>query len=691
MRAQPFDDYRPLLIAFNLATQRGDASQGAGTIGPRRKVVEARATRGKRSQHRIAMRYGLVARHAQASQNVARRPHHHRLCVRTHHFRLYYILLSTNAARTRRTRYNSARVLRLDNKAIAHIFYETADLMEVNGDDSFRIRSYRRAAEALEGHPQQVSDLMDEPKKLLAIPGIGKGMAANIQELNREGKLTPHQELLKKYRPSMLELLKIQGLGPKTIAMLWSAFQVSDLAGVEQLARDGKLRELPRMSEKTEQKILKAIEDYRRISGRFLLDEADRTAEKLTEHLRHIQGIDKITPAGSLRRGRETVGDLDVLVTGPCCVDDQQRADLIEEILRFPGIVQVLAKGDNKVSFKLRNGLQVDVRTLSPDTYGAALQYFTGSKNHNVTLRQRALKLGFTLSEYGLFRLDDNQRVAGATEEEIYGKLNLDCIPPEMRENCGEIEAAAEHKLPRLITIDDIRGEVHMHTVETDGRNTIAEMAEAAKARGYQYIAITDHSKNLAFANGLDDKRAVEHIARIHAANDQTEGITIMAGIEVDILADGALDLSDSVLEQMDVVVASVHSAFNQESGQMTDRLLQAIGNGNVSILGHPTGRLLLRRDAYPFNMDAVLKTALQNKVAMELNAYPDRLDLNDVHLRMAREHGVKVVINTDAHHTTHFEKIKYGILQARRAWLTPADVLNTLPEKEFRQAMKRL
>ena len=577
----------------------------------------------------------------------------------------------------------------LDNKAIAHIFYETADLMEVNGDDSFRIRSYRNAAEALEGYPAPVSALLDEPKKLLAIPGIGKGMAANIQELCREGKLKQHQELLTKYRPSMLELLKIQGLGPKTIALLWSAFQVSDVAGVEQLAREGKLRELPRLSEKSEQKILKAIEDYRRISGRFLIDEADRTAEKLTEHLKHIKGIEKITPAGSLRRGRETVGDLDMLITGSCCVNDEQRAALIEEVLRFPGIVDVLAKGDNKVSFKLRSGMQVDVRTLPPESYGAAMQYFTGSKSHNVTLRQRALKMGLTLNEYGLFRLEDNKRVAGVTEDEIYGALKLDCIPPEMRENCGEIDLAAKHELPKLVTVKDLRGEVHMHTIETDGRCTIEEMAGAAKERGYKYIAITDHSKNLAFANGLDDRRAIEHIARIRAASEQSNGLTIMAGIEVDILADGELDLSDSVLEQMDVVVASVHSAFNQEPQQMTDRLLRALENKNVSILGHPTGRLLLRRDAYHFDMDAILRAALKNKVAMELNAYPDRLDLNDVHLRMARERGVKIVINTDAHHTSHFEKIKYGVLQARRAWLTASDVLNTLPEKAFRQAMK--
>jgi DNA polymerase (family 10) len=318
------------------------------------------------------------------------------------------------------------------------------------------------------------------------------------------------------------------------------------------------------------------------------------------------------------------------------------------------------------------------------------MQYFTGSKSHNVTLRQRALKMGMTLNEYGLVRLEDDKLVAGKTEADIYKKLGLDYIPPEMRENCGEIEAAAEHHLPSLLELKDIRGEIHMHTVETDGKNTIEEMAFAARERGYEYIAITDHTKNLAFANGLDDKRAVEHIKRIRQADNQIEGIRILAGAEVDILADGALDLSDSVLEQMDVVVASVHSAFNQEASQMTGRLLNAMSNKNTMIIGHPTGRILLRRDAYQFDMEKILDFAAKEKVAMELNAYPDRLDLNDRHLRMARERGVKVVINTDAHHTTHFEKLKYGILQARRAWLTKDDVLNTLPAEKLVAALKR-
>jgi DNA polymerase (family 10) len=384
------------------------------------------------------------------------------------------------------------------------------------------------------------------------------------------------------------------------------------------------------------------------------------------------------------------VGDVDLLITGKCCSNEKQRSAVIDRVIAVPGLTDLLAKGENKLSFKIRSGMQVDVRILPPESFGAAMQYFTGSKSHNVTLRQRALKMGMTLNEYGLARLDDEKHVAGSTEEEIYAKLGLDYIPPEMRENCGEIDLAAEHKLPELLKQEDIRGELHMHTVETDGKNTIEEMAAAAREIGYEYIAITDHSKNLAFANGLDDKRAEEHIKRIRKANDEIEGIRILAGIEVDILADGELDLSDSVLEQMDVVVASIHSAFNQEPAKMTDRLLTAMSNKNAMVIGHPTGRLLLRRDAYQLDMDKILDFAAQNKVTMEHNAYPDRLDLNDRHLRMARERGVKIVINTDAHHTSHFEKLKYGILQARRAWLTKADVLNTLPAEKLVAALKR-
>lgn len=581
----------------------------------------------------------------------------------------------------------------MDNKSIATILYETADLMEIDAQDSFRIRSYRRAAEVIDGLPEQIKDLVCEPKKLLEIPGIGKGMQSNLVELCATGKLQIQQELLTKYKPSMLELLNISGLGPKTIQLIWSAFQVADVDGVERLAKEGKLQTLPRMSEKTEQKILKSIETYRSISGRFLINDADETALKLIAHIKPLAGIEKITPAGSLRRGRETVGDLDILITGEACENDAQRNAAIKHVLKFPGILEVLAKGDNKVSFRLRSGMQVDVRLLPRDSFGAAMQYFTGSKHHNVTLRQRALKMRYTLNEYGLAQLNEDgsagKIVASKTEEDIYGKLKLAYIAPELRENCGEIEAAEKNVLPEILNLEDLQGDVHMHTVETDGRCTIEEMAEAARARGYKYMAITDHTKNLAMANGLTDERALKHLKRIREANKKIEGIKIFAGAEVDILADGSLDLSDSVLEEMDIVIASIHSHFNQEPAQMTDRLLKAVGNKNTSVIGHPTGRLLLRRDAYKFDMEAVLKAAAQNKVAMELNAYPDRLDLNDQNLRLAKQRGVKIVINTDAHHTSHMEMIKYGVLQARRAWLTKDDVLNTRAPDQFARAMK--
>ena len=581
----------------------------------------------------------------------------------------------------------------MDNKAIATLLYETADLMEIDAQDPFRIRSYRNAAEAIDGWADPIANLIGDPKKLLEIPGIGKGMQGNLVELFKTGKLPQHEELVGKYRPTMLELLKISGLGPKTIQLIWSAFQVADVDGVEKLAKAGKLRELPRMSEKTEQKILKSIETYRSISGRFLIDDADSTAQKLIDHVKGERGVEKITPAGSLRRGRETVGDLDLLITGTACESDGQRSALADHVLKFPGILETIAKGENKVSFRLRSGMQVDVRLLPRDSFGAAMQYFTGSKTHNVNLRQRAIRMGYTLNEYGLAELKDDgsagKIIASKTEEDIYKKLKLAYIPPEMRENCGEIEVAEKNEIPALLKIEDMQGDVHMHTIETDGKCTIEEMATAARDRGYKYMAITDHTKNLAMANGLTDERALLHIKKIREANKKVEGIKIFAGAEVDILAEGGLDLSDEVLAQMDIVIASVHSHFNQEPEQMTERIIKAIENPNTCLIGHPTGRLLLRRNAYKLDIDAILKAAAKHKVAMEHNAYADRLDLNDQHLRMAKQRGVKIVINTDSHHTSHMEMMKYGVLQARRAWLTKDDVLNTLPADKFAKAIK--
>ena len=577
----------------------------------------------------------------------------------------------------------------MENRQIAQILSETADLLEVSAADSFRIRSYRRAAEVVESSTVAVGQLAAEPKKLLELPGIGKGMAANIVEMEQTGALGLHQEMLARYKPSMLELLRLPGMGPKTVALFWDAAQISSIDELETACREGRLDNLPRCGPKQVAKLLQGIADYRKHAGRFHLDDADLAAERLTEYLRSFPGIERVTPAGSLRRGRDTVGDLDFLVTGPACAEDRVAA-VVEHVAGYPPIADVIGKGQNKVSFRLRQGLQVDVRMLPEKSYGAALQYFTGSKLHNVTLRQRALKMGYTLNEYALARLDDGSALPSSTEEEIYAALGMDWIPPELREDLGEIEAAAQHRLPVLIEQSDIRGDLHMHTNATDGKNTIREMAEAALERGYSYIAITDHSKNLAMTNGLDDARALEHIARIRAVDREMAGsIRIFPGIEVDILVDGALDLSDDVLAQMDVVVASVHSYFNQPAKQMTERILRAIENPFVRILGHPTGRLLLRREPYEFDLDAVLRRSAELGVAVEHNAYPDRLDLNDRNLRRAKELGCKIVVNTDAHHTSHLEKMRYGILQLRRAGLQAEDVLNTRSADDLLQRLR--
>ena len=579
----------------------------------------------------------------------------------------------------------------MENRQIAQIFFETADLLEIGAADSFRIRSYRRAAEAVESSTVALGPLAAEPKKLLEIPGIGKGMAANIVQLEQTGKLSLHQELLARYMPTMLELLRLPGMGPKTVALFWDALQIASVDELEAAARAGRLDGLPRCGPRQVAKILQGIADYRQHAGIFHLDEAENAAEKLAEYIRQLPGIGRVTTAGSLRRGRETVGDIDLLVTGPACAPEPVAA-VAEHVAAYPPMVDLIAKGQNKVSFHLRHGLQVDVRMLPEESFGAALQYFTGSKLHNVAIRQRALKLGYTLNEYALARLDDGTPLPGSTEEEIYAALGMAWIPPEMREGTGEIEAAEQDRLPHLVQQSDIRGDLHMHTVATDGKNTVREMAEAALERGYAYIAITDHSKNLAMTNGLDDARALEHVERIRAADREMEGrIKIFSGIEVDILVDAELDLSDSVLAQMDIVVASVHSYFNQPAEQMTARILRAIEDPFVRVLGHPTGRLLLRREPYVFDLETVLRRCAELGVAVEHNAYPDRLDLNDRNLRRAKELGCKIVVNTDAHHTSHFDKMRYGIRQLRRAWLQPQDVLNTLsPEGLLRQLRPR-
>ena len=578
----------------------------------------------------------------------------------------------------------------MDNVSLARLLEETAALLEIDGADLYRIRSYRRAAEAVEQQTTQLATLTTpdaDPKALLAIAGIGKSMAANIRELVATGSMPLRDELLSRYRPSMLELLRLPGMGPKTVALIWSALQVGDMDQLEAAAKAGQLATLPRMGDKFVIKLLKGIEDHRRNSSRFRIDRAREFADRIAALIMAFPGIEQVTPAGSLRRGRETVGDLDLLATGPACEPDVVAA-AVEHVATLPLIDKLMARGQNKVTFTLRNNLQVDVRLRPRASYGAALQYFTGSKHHNVALRQRAIKRGLTLSEYALLRLEDNQIVASQTEESIYKALGLTYIPPELRENCGELEAAAasfagtlEGALPALITLADIHGDVHMHTSETDGTCTIREMAEAALARGRRYIAITDHSKHLAMTNGMDDKRALAHAARVRQVNEEMDGrIHLLTGIEVDILADGQLDLEDDTLAQLDIVVASVHSRFDQPSDEMTARILRAIENPYVRILGHPTGRKLLKRDPYAVDLEKVFARAAQLGVAVEHNAAPARSDLSDAHMRLAKSLGCKISMNTDAHATDEMDYMQDGILQLRRAWLTAADVVNTAP-----------
>ena len=577
----------------------------------------------------------------------------------------------------------------MDNPTIARLLAETADLLEIDGGDSFRIRSYRRAAESVEQTTVDLAAIATDTAQLLEIPGIGKGMAAHLQAIAATGTMPLREELLAKYGASVLDLLKLPGMGPKTVALLWDAAKIASIDQLAHAIEKKQLAGLPRMGDKQIEKLRKGIEDYRRSVGRFRIDIAEEAAAKLSKYLLKFDGIHKVSPAGSLRRGRETVGDLDLLVTGPACLPEHTAA-AVAYVAAFPDIHDIIAQGENKVSFHLANSLQVDVRLLPPESYGAALQYFTGSKAHNVALRQRALKMGYTLSEWALARLDDGSTVAAATEEEIYKALRMDWMPPEMRENLGEIEAAAHHKLPRIIELADLRGDLHMHTTATDGRNSIHEMAEAALERGYQYIAITDHSKNMAMTNGLDEKRALEQIRRIHEVDKRMEGrIRVFTGIEVDILADGKLDLDDEVLAQMDIVIASIHTRFEMSRDDMTARVLRAIENPYTRILGHPTGRLLLRREPFALDMAAVLRRAAELGVAAEQNAAPERLDLCDRDLRLAKELGCRIVISTDAHDTRHLAKIEYGVRQLRRAWLGPEDVLNTLSSKKFLSALR--
>jgi len=575
----------------------------------------------------------------------------------------------------------------MENHEIAAVFEEISNLMKITQDDpkwTFKAAAYDRAKRSIEGFPEQVEDVARDPnRKLTEIPGIGPDLAKKIMELIETGHSAYHQEQLAKVPHGLLDLLQLQTVGPQKVRLFHTQANINNVDDLEAAAKEGRLRDLPGMSAKSEENILKAIETFRRAAGRFRIDTAYETAEILTAWLNDSKTVEEVTPAGSLRRGRETVGDLDLLVTG------RDNARIADHFVKFPGIASILAKGDDKVSVKLKNDMQVDVRMLERSAYGAVLQYFTGSKEHNVALRHRAKRNGWTLNEYGLYH--GEKLLASRTEEEIYEKLGLPWIPPELRENLGEIEAAERGELPKLVELGDIRGDLQMHTTASDGHASVEDMAHAAKELGYQYILITDHSKAVTVANGLSEERAVENIQRIHAARKKVKGIEIWAGTEVDIMGDGTLDYPDELLKQFDIVLASVHSRMNMPAEEMTARLLRALENPYVRILGHPTGRLILRRDPFLFDVEKVFAAAKRFGVILEVNAAPERLDLCDRHVRLARDRGMKVIISTDAHDPQHFKLMRYGVTTARRGWMEKSGVLNTLPPEKLLASLRKV
>ena len=569
----------------------------------------------------------------------------------------------------------------MDNLAIARVLAEIGDLLEIKGENPFKIRAYRNASETVAHETRRVASLT--PVERLDLPGIGKDIAAKIGELADTGTIRYHQELLQEFPPTILDLLNLQGVGPKTVARLYGDLGIRTLEELEQAARDGRVRDMKGMGAKKEALILKALAEQRRFVGRRLTAEAHDTAAGLVAALREHAPEAEVHLVGSLRRGCETCGDLDILAAGA-------PPSIMDAFTGYPLVERILAHGDTKSSVRLWGGFQADLRTVPRESLGAAQQYFTGSKAHNIVLRDRAIQRGMKLNEYGLYKVDDDTRIAGEDEAGIYEALGLAYVPPELRENRGEIEAAAGRALPDLVQLADLQGDLHCHTTTTDGRDDIETMARAAQAAGLTYLAITDHSQALAMANGLDEGRALAHARAIREVNARLDGITLLAGIECDIRADGSMDLADDCLAQLDIVIASLHSALNQEPQQMTDRLLRAIACRWVDVLGHPTGRLILKREGHKADMTRVIEAAAATGVALEINSQVDRLDLDDLHARRARDAGARIVIDSDAHSTAALGQVRWGVTVARRAWLTAADVLNTRPVEALTRALRR-
>ena len=570
----------------------------------------------------------------------------------------------------------------MKNIEVAELLNEIADYLEF-ANEPFKVRAYRKAALVIEGLSEDIEQVWKE-NRLMDLPGIGEGIAKKIDDLLKNGKSKYLQELKKATPVNLGELGKIEGIGPKTILKLYEELKVRNLAGLEKAAKQGKIQKIKGLGPTVEQNILKSIEFARKSSERIPLGFVLSSAEEIIRMLKTFKEINRVSIAGSTRRMKETIGDIDILATS------KATEKVIDFFTKMPSVAEVLAKGETKSSVRLKEGVQVDLRVLDDNIFGAALLYFTGNKEHNIILRKVAIEKGLKLSEYGLFDKKTNRLVAGKTEEDVYKRLGLDFIEPEMREDDGEVELAQHHLLPKLVGYNDIKGDLQMHTKWSDGNNTIEEMAFASKKLGHEYICITDHTGKLAIANALDEKRILEQRKEIDKANKKLSGIRILQGVEVNITDDGSLDMPDKILKQLDIVVASIHSGFKNPKDKITKRMIRAIENENVDIIAHPTGRLITKRESYEIDLYSVFDAAKKTDTIMEINSYPERMDLRDVHVRMAVKAGVKLVISTDAHNSDQLHFIKLGIGTARRGWATKDDVINTRSLKDMLRMLKR-
>ncbi|MBD3378973.1 MAG: DNA polymerase/3'-5' exonuclease PolX [Candidatus Omnitrophica bacterium] len=568
------------------------------------------------------------------------------------------------------------------NNDIAEVMEKMANLIEIKGGNQYRIRAYRNAAQTVKNLSKSVSDMINKEEDLSTLPNIGKDLAGKIKKYVKKGAFPGIKQVERSVPPELNDIIRISGLGGKRVKKIYDALEVKTLEDLKKAGEEGKIRELKGFGEKTEQKILEGISTVEESGKRLKLSVAEKIISDLVEHLKKDKKVKNITVAGSNRRKKETVGDADILAT---C---KKGSGVMDRFVDYEDVEKVIARGKTKSSIKLRSGFQVDLRVLPEVSYGAALVYFTGSKAHNIAIRKIAGKKKFKINEYGVFRGD--KRIAGKTEKGVYGKIGLPYIAPELREDRGEVEAGKKGKLPELVSTDDIRGDLHVHTKLTDGKYTLEEMARAAKERGYEYVGVTEHSKHLTVAGGLKAKEVEREIRRVDKLNKKLRKITVLKGIEVDILEDGSLDLPDSILKELDYTVCAVHYKFGLSAKKQTERVLKAMDNKYFNILAHPTGRMLKEREAYEIDLEKIMREAKKRGCLLELNSHPERLDLNDVHCKMAKDIGVKIAVNTDAHSIGELEYIRYGIGQARRGWLEKKDIVNTGTMKQLKKALKR-